>query len=246
MRIPVIRGVIKRRLLVNFRATPSVVQRILPEPFRPKLHAGQAIVGVCLIRLQQIRPAGLPAIMGFSSENAAHRIAVEWDEGGVRKEGVFIPRRDTDALVNRLAGGRIFPGEHHAARFSVSESDLHIDFSMESVDGQVSVKLAGDEVDSLPASSCFASITEASAFFEGGSLGYSVTQHGNRMDGLLLRTLGWRVRPLAVTSAYSSFVCDPKRFPKDSIQFDHGLIMRDVPHEWHQADDLYALGPAAA
>src|SRR5438309_1015755 len=103
MRIPVIRGTIKRRLLVNFRAEPSVVQSILPEPFHPKLHAGHAIVGVCLIRLEQIRPAGLPAIMGFSSENAAHRIAVEWDERGVRKEGVFIPRRDTDALVNRLA-----------------------------------------------------------------------------------------------------------------------------------------------
>src|SRR6266404_4624912 len=154
----------------------------------PVIRAGHAIVGVCLIRLEQIRPAGLPAIMGFSSENAAHRIAVEWDERGVRKEGVFIPRRDTDALLNRLAGGRVFPGEHHAARFSVSESDLHIDFSMESVDGQVSVKLAADEVDTLPAPSCFASITEASAFFEGGSLGYSVTWHGNRMDGLLLRT----------------------------------------------------------
>jgi hypothetical protein len=241
MRIPVIRGVIKRRLLVNFRAEPSVVQRILPQPFHPKLHAGHAIVGVCLIRLEQIRPAGLPAIIGFSSENAAHRIAMEWDEGGVRKEGVFIPRRDTDALVNRLAGGRIFPGEHHAARFSVSERDLHIDFSMESVDGQVSVKLAADEVDTLPAASCFTSITDASAFFEGGSLGYSVTRHGNRMDGLLLRTLGWRVRPLSVTSACSSFFSDPERFPKGSIEFDHGLIMRDVPHEWHQADDLYAL-----
>jgi len=119
----------------------------------PVIRAGHAIVGVCLIRLEQIRPAGLPAIMGFSSENAAHRIAVEWDERGVRKEGVFIPRRDTDALVNRLAGGRVFPGEHHAARFSVSESDLHIDFSMESVDGQVSIKLAADEVDTLPAAS---------------------------------------------------------------------------------------------
>jgi len=78
MRIPVIRGMIKRRLLVNFRADPEVVQRILPEPFKPKLHAGHAIGGVCLIRLEKIRPAGLPEIVGLSSENAAHRIAVQW------------------------------------------------------------------------------------------------------------------------------------------------------------------------
>ena len=117
MRLPVIRGMIKRRLLVNFRAAPKVVQDILPEPFHPKLHSGQAIVGVCLIRLERIRPAGLPGIIGFSSENAAHRIAAEWkDPKGLQKEGAFIPRRDTDALLNRLAGGRLFPGEHNAAR----------------------------------------------------------------------------------------------------------------------------------
>src|SRR5439155_19963593 len=43
MRIPVIKGRIKKRLLVNFRADPGVVQRILPEPFRPKLHQGQSL-----------------------------------------------------------------------------------------------------------------------------------------------------------------------------------------------------------
>jgi len=243
--IPVIRGLIKRRLLVNFRADPKVVQRILPEPFYPKLHAGHAIVGVCLIRLEQIRPAGLPGIMGFSSENAAHRIAVEWKGAeGLRKEGVFIPRRDTDALLNRLAGGRLFPGEHNAARFSVAERQRKIDFSMESVDGKISVKVVGEETDSITSSSCFASLAEASAFFEGGSLGYSVKRKGQRMDGLLLRTLDWRVQALAVTSVYSSYFADPKLFPEGSITFDHALIMRDLRHEWHKADDLYALSPA--
>ena len=247
MRIPVIRGVIKRRLLVNFRADPEIVRCILPEPFRPKLHAGHAVVGVCLIRLEQIRPAGLPRIIGLSSENAAHRIAVQWkDAQGLQKEGVFIPRRDTDALLNRLAGGRLFPGEHHAARFSVTEEGSHIDFSMESVDGTVGVKVSGDEGSSFPSSSCFASLELASAFFEGGSLGYSVTRDGDRMDGLLLRILDWRVHALAIASIHSSFFDDEKRFPKGSIEFDHALIMRNLPHEWHQAEDLYSLPPASA
>ena len=244
MRIPVIRGVIKRRLLVNFRADPKIVEALLPEPFKPKLHAGQAILGVCLIRLEKIRPAGLPEIVGFSSENAAHRIAVQWKgEHGAQKEGVFIPRRDTDALLNRLAGGRLFPGEHHAARFAVAEHKGHIDLAMESRDGKVRLQVAGEETQSLPASSCFQSLAEASAFFEAGSLGYSITREGNRMDGLLLRTQDWRVQALAMSSVYSSFFTDPERFPKGSIQLDHGLIMRNIPHEWHQADDLYALFP---
>ena len=129
-RIPVITGLIKRRLLVNFRATPSVVQQMLPAPFRPKLQKGHAIAGICLIRLEQIRPSGFPAFIGFSSENAAHRIAVEWtDKAGVEREGVFIPRRDTDSTLNHLAGGRLFPGEHAPAQFLVEdlEDQDHLD-----------------------------------------------------------------------------------------------------------------------
>jgi len=99
MRIRVIKGTIKRRLLVNFRADPQFVQRLLPQPFRPKLHRGYSVVGICLIRLEQMRAAGLPRIIGFSSENAAHRVAVEWnDEIGTLREDVFIPRRG--AIIN--------------------------------------------------------------------------------------------------------------------------------------------------
>ncbi len=174
MRIPVIKGMIKRRLLVNFRADPAVVQRILPEPFRPKLHRGHSLVGICLIRLEQIRPAGLPGALGLSSENAAHRIAVEWtDAAGIQREGVFIPRRDTGSFLNRVAGGRVFPGEHHAARFLVLDIGAHIDFSMRSRDGSVTVRVVGDDIDSLPASSCFSSVVEAFRRF-----GYAIKKCG--------------------------------------------------------------------
>ncbi len=245
MRIPIIKGKIKRRLLVNFRAEPAVVQRLLPAPFRPKLHQGHSLVGICLIRLEQIRPAGLPGALGISSENAAHRIAVEWtDARGIQREGVFIPRRDTGSFLNRIAGGRVFPGEHHAARFSVVDQNGHIDFSMESHDGSVAVKVVGDDADSLPASSCFGSLVEASAFFEGGSLGYSVTSDGERLDGLLLRTMDWRIRALSTTSVHSTFFADRERFPEGSVTFDHALVMRDILHEWHKAEDLHSVSRA--
>jgi len=246
MRIPIIKGTIKRRLLVNFRADPVAVQRLLPHPFRPKLHNGRSLVGICLIRLEEIRPAGLPSALGLLSENAAHRIAVEWtDAAGVQREGVFIPRRDTGSFLNRVAGGRVFPGEHHAARFSVVDSGGHIDFTMASGDGSVAVRVVGEDADSLPASSCFGSLVEASAFFEGGSLGYSVTRDAERLDGLLLRTMDWRIRALSVTEVHSSFFADRERFPEGSVEFDHALVMRDILHEWHKVEDLYALSRAA-
>jgi hypothetical protein len=65
MRIPVIRGVIDRRILVNFRVDPRVLAGILPRPFRPKLVNGVGMAGVCLIRLKGIRPAFLPRPSAF-------------------------------------------------------------------------------------------------------------------------------------------------------------------------------------
>ena len=100
---------------MNYRIIPEFIQPLLPPKFRPKLHEGLAIGGICLIRLEKIRAQGLPSFVGMSSENAAHRIAVVWDDDqGREQEGVYIPRRDTDSNFNRLAGGRLFPGEQHA------------------------------------------------------------------------------------------------------------------------------------
>jgi hypothetical protein len=90
MRIPVIRGVIDRRILVNYRVAPDVLAPLLPPSFRPKLHGGYGMVGICLIRLRGMRPKFLPPWLGMSSENAAHRTAVEWDEAGHVRDGVYV------------------------------------------------------------------------------------------------------------------------------------------------------------
>jgi hypothetical protein len=215
------------------------MQQHLPARFRPKLHDGFAIAGICLIRLEHVRPKLLPEVVGLSSENAAHRTAVFWDDGDVAREGVFISRRDTNSQLNHLLGGRVFPGEHHQASFEITESNSEIKLSMKSADAAVSIEIEGGKALELPPSSIFSSLAEASAFFEAGSLGYSVTGEPDRLDGLRLETEEWRVEPLEVKRVFSSYFCDEGKFPKDSIEFDHALIMRDVQHEWHSADDLY-------
>ncbi len=239
MYLPVIRGLIKRRILVNFRVDAEVMQAFLPSPFRPKLHAGYAIAGICLIRLEQIRPVGVPAVLGIASENAAHRIAVTWTgDSGEEQEGVFIPRRDTGSLLNYLAGGRVFPGEHHRADFTITDDGSRIDFSMRSRDGSVAVALRGTNADGLPDSSCFGSLAECSQFFECGSLGYSVRQGSCRLDGLRLHTVQWEVEALHIEHVYSSYFTDSAIFPAGSVEFDHALIMRNIPHEWHQEEEM--------
>ena len=239
MNIPKVHGVIARRLLVNFRVDPAVIQRQLPAQFRPKLHDGHAVAGICLIRLEDIRPKRFPRMLGLSSENAAHRIAVVWDDDTGAHEGVYIPRRDTGSLMNHLAGGRLFPGEHQRATFRVEDADNQISLDMRSADGRVRVEVVGHTATALPPASIFKTVAAASAFFEPGSVGYSATASSQRLDGVVLKTHSWRVAPLAMDKVFSSYFADESTFPAGTIAFDCALIMRNVAHEWQAREPMY-------
>jgi hypothetical protein len=243
MRIPVIRGLIDRRILVNYCVDPKKLEIILPAPFRPKLVNGMGMAGVCLIRLKHIRPRYLPSFIGISSENAAHRIAVEWEQDGQRREGVFIPRRDTSSRLNTLVGGKLFPGVHHHATFRVREQDDTYRLLLDSDDRQTHVLVEGRASAELPKNSIFRSVGDASEFFSKGSLGYSVTAQPGKFDGLELRSFNWKVFPLAVDKVESSFFENHTMFPPGSVQFDCALLMRGIDHEWLGRESLCSTAP---
>jgi hypothetical protein len=238
MGLPAVHGVIARRLLVNYRVAPDAIASLLPKPFRPKLVGGNAVAGICLIRLSEIRPRGMPAALGHSSENAAHRIAVEWEQDGKLREGVFIPRRDTNSRLNTLLGGRLFPGVHHLAQFTVLEEADRFRVALQSADAQTRVEVSGQVTTSLPANSVFGSIADASTFFESGAIGYSATKQPNHFHGLELRSLSWNLEPLAVDHVTSSFFEDASRFSNGAAAFDSAFVMRGIRHEWHALPPL--------
>jgi hypothetical protein len=238
MRIPIVRGTIERRLLVNYRVDPVVLAKLLPAPFRPKLAHGHGIAGICLIRLSGIRPRWLPARWGTTSENAAHRIAVEWDEGDTAKEGVYILRRDSGSRLNAWLGGRLFPGVHGRASFAVDESGGRYEILVATAAEARLVSVRGRVRDALPVGSIFRSLAEASAFFAGGSVGYSPARKPGHLDGLRLASEVWQVEPLEIDECRSAWLDDPAIFPAGSAVHDCTLLMRDIPHEWHAAPPL--------
>jgi hypothetical protein len=226
---------------VNFRVDPEIMSAQLPSPFEPKIQGGYAIAGICLIRLEQIRPALFPFPIGFSSENAAHRVAVSCGES---EEAVFVPRRDSNSWFNYAVGSRLFPGQYHRATFNVLD-DLHsVELQMESRDGAVSLQVSGSTTKRLPENSVFESLEQSSRFFERGSLGYSATLDPARFDAMALETRDWQVAPLEIASVSSSYFADAKRFPTGSVSFDHALVMRNIRHEWRAASELFVEQPA--
>lgn len=237
---PPLRGIIDRRILVNFRIDPDAIRdaELLPDGFRPRTVDGVAIGGICCIRLADIRPAGLPTGLGLSSENAAHRIGVEWEQDGEWQSGVYIPRRDTDSLLNSFIGSRVF-GRHYQASFevsegdqrqSISEDDGRYELTMRSPNGPVMMHVEARETDTFPEDSVFEDTHAASAYHQCGSVGYCPSPDESQLQGVELTTDEWQVQPLAVERVSASFF--ETRLPEEALTFDNALLMDGIGHQW--------------
>ena len=232
MRAPAIRATIERRILVNYRLDPKALAAVLPPPFRPQVVGGYGIGGICLIRLGDVRPAGVPAALGVRSENAAHRCAVQWDTADGPVTGVYILRRDTSSRMAAVVGGRAFPGWQHRSRFVVEEDEGAFRVEVRSPDGDVRVIAAAHRDDEVMAGSVFRSVEEASAFFRCAPVGYAATPTDGAFDGVALSTDEWAIAPLHLDEVRSSYFEDPGRFPPGAAVPDSAFLMAGLHTTW--------------
>lgn len=214
-KIPEMHGQIERRLLVTYRADPDVVAGLLPAPYRPQIVDGWALAGMCLIRLGHLVLRGKPQWGGNHPEDAAHRIAMEWDTPGGTQTGVYIVRRDSNSLSNVLAAGCIYPGRHNRSRFVVNESPEEIRIYCRALDASVEFDVHVRLTETLEGSKLFRDVTEASAFF-----GQDATDAGE--------DAAWTMHPASVLAASSSYFGNAERFPRGSIEVDSALVMRPI------------------
>ncbi|MGH9278249.1 MAG: DUF2071 domain-containing protein [Acidimicrobiales bacterium] len=213
-----IRSRLERRILVNYRIDPDALASLLPAPFRPAIVGGYAVAGICLIRLGRLRPVGLPARLGITTENAAHRIAVEWDTAGGPVAGVFVPRRDTSSRLTAALGGRA----HHPARFHVEEDDGAYRIEMASLDGEVEIRLAAHGAGTVMAGSVFDTVEAASDFFRCAPVGLTPSPRVGVFDRVALTVDRWAIEPLELDEVRSS-VFDALPATPDSAFLMHGV-----------------------
>jgi hypothetical protein len=243
MRITDVACTIERRLLINYRITPESVAPLLPEPFVPQVIDGWAVGGVCFLRLRHLRPAQFPRAAGFTTENVAHRFAVEWSDELGAHCGVYVPQRHTDSRLTSAAGGRLFPGHHHLARFRTSEvgENMHID--VVSRDRSVSLSASTRSSPSLD-SELFGSVAGAMEFFRRGSLGFSPSHEAGHLEGVRLLSSSWTASAVRVEDMGSSLFDDDRVFPPGTCILDSGLVMRNLPVLWRAQAPLRQQSPA--
>lgn len=150
-----VRGTIRRRLLVNALVDPDEAASRLPAGLRPHVTDVGTVVGCCLLEIDQLRPARLPAGAGITVRAAAHRISVEWEDGsGAPAVGVYVPVRHTDARLAVALGGRWFPGVHRRAAIDISATPDRLAWLVDKPGGgagfglRVAVSMAKDRMPS--------------------------------------------------------------------------------------------------
>ncbi len=218
-----VRAQLRRRLLLSYRLDPEVARGLLPSGFRPQLVDGSAVAGVCVLGLERIRPRWAPDQWGLRSENAAHRMAVEWDGDGRTEQGVFIFERHSSAWYPVVLGGRVFPGVHKAARFTIDESGDRYAVTMEAPDETLSAEV---EVGGPWVSGLFGSLEEASDFYRAGRIGWSLRQDAATAEPVALSAEGWRVEAGQLRQMRSSFF---DALPAGAAEFDSAVVMRGLP-----------------
>ena len=232
MELPVLDGIIDRRILINYRIKSEVVKLLLPPHLDPLVINGYASGGICLLRLKNIGVKHSPSFLRINSENAAHRFLVTFTRRGQLHKGVFIPRRDTDSLLNVLLGGKMFSWPHYSAAFEVEEETGRYAVSLRSKDGKIELETVSQLTTDFPTNSMFDSIGQASSCFENCPTGISPSTRAKKFKSIQLKTKTWDVKPLQVHSLKSSFFDNRSLFPHGTIEFDNALLMEGIEHEW--------------
>lgn len=235
--MPVMSGIIDRRILVNYKVAPEIVKSLLPPHLEPWVINGYASAGICLLRLKGIGIRHTPSLLKITSENAAHRFLVTYKREGKEEHGVYIPRRDTDSRLNVLLAGKLLHWPHYPASFQSNESNGRYSVKMESADGYAGLSIAAGVVEKFPEHSMFDSVEHASECFRDCALGISPSTSPAKFKSIELKTKSWLVKPLQVHHLQSSYFENQNLFPEGCIAFDNALLMENIEHEWHEVTE---------
>jgi hypothetical protein len=243
-------GLVRERFLLTYRVDPRAVQALAPGPFRPVVRDGAAFAGVCLVEMQAMRPAGVPALLGFSYQEAIYRVVVEYDSPTLgRLVGVVSPRADANQPAMVLGGRWWSHYPFHLARLHKQRWDDVIALRHRTLDGRgdLDALLAADPARAaLPPDSCFPSLADAVEFLVGMEHSFSWDPRHGVVHRSRIAHAPWAmsvalpVRPPRL--AY--FEGEPFR-RYGGAMLDSVLYMRDVPHVWHATEAEPPAGPVA-
>lgn len=218
-------GRIRRRLLINGVVDPDEAAMRLPEDVRPHVTEQGTIVGFCLLELDHVRPAPLPAGAGVPLRAAAHRISVDWTgDDGATVTGVYVPVRLTDSRAATALGGRIFPGVHRRVPLTIGTTADRYRWRVQDTTHDFDLDVTiDDRTGTLPEPDDFATTCLAADF------GIS-PRHRHGYDIVRMNPVSRAARPVHVDSLHSTFLAGFQ-----TLRPATSFLMTDIEVTWTPA-----------
>ena len=245
MQLPVIRGVIDRRILVNYRVDPGVLAALLPAPFRPKLVAASGMVG----RLPdppeaRCGPRFLPPLAGDLLRERRPPRRRRMGRGGRRREGVFVPRRDTDSRLNRLGGRAALPRRPLTTpAFTVRGDGRPLPRRPPQRRRRTSLSVVGGVNAAVAGGVGLRLARGGLRLLRGGLAGVLRDAPARPARGAGAAAPRWRVEPLAGRAGGVQLLRGPVALPAGVGRVRLALLMRGIDHEWHVRGELVGREP---
>jgi hypothetical protein len=221
---PAVRGVVGRRLLVNYRVELEKLDTVLSEPFRGREvgETGMGIGSICLTRVENARPRFAPEFFGVSAETATHRVYARVERSG--DHCIYVPRRDVSSRFHALLFGSLLPTEFEQGEFQEMENGRKHQIRVECGKEIVGVEFHEAERDGVGDDSVFYSVESASTFLCDGGTEYDLT--GDVYSGVETVPQERGLKPVEVDEVRSSF------FEKLGGKFDSAFRAENVEHVW--------------
>jgi hypothetical protein len=231
MHSPPLRGRCPRRALFTWRIDPVAARRVVPAPLRPKILHGAAIGAVDWIRLERLRPRLIPGPLGLSMEMCTHLIPAEWDDNGVRRDVLYVLRRDVQVSGLGRAAGLLLPGHPNPASIKAIDEDTQVQVSAASKDGVCQLELGGVLAGQWQNSPLFSSgkhLMHVLGNQAGGFLAFDENGDGALIE---LEAHPELAEPLDVLQHHSSLF-DGGILPKGAAQPDAAVVLRNLVCLW--------------
>ena len=225
-------------LVLTYALPPAVLAPLLPPGLRLDEYVApdgtrHAFVAVGLVSVRALRPAALPAALGFDCVLTGYRIMARCPTpGGRTMRGLFILHSQTDRRL-LAAGGNLLTRYHYRlARIALRTGPGHLEATVDSRDGRADLTVTAaldDPPGAPPAGSPFADLAAARRF--AGPLPYTFDYERSTGSVVVVKAdrTEWQPEPVTVSVPRLTF-------------FDHGPLAGSAPvlaNAFHVADLAY-------
>jgi hypothetical protein len=226
--ISVIRGRIRVRHLVLFRADPGAVGPLVPVGMRAVERRGEVLVGVCHTRMEDDRPGWYPLSVG--QDHLTWRIPAELEgaRNGSRR-CVWVPRRDTSSWFGAHCAGRLSRGRWRLSRFDVDESPGGVTIEVRRGE-ELEFLLRAETTDRLRGST-FYDVEEAREHLAKDGPARPPFALAPGFDHLELEADAWSIEPLQLREVRARPFDDTSLFPAGTLEPDCVLRLSHTGRE---------------